>query len=240
MSRNESEFGTIIIPSAEWAGVKKAIRDAHNRYREDVYSLALELHGALHGPRYKGRRNVRYLGDYGSALEAEVKPKFQAARTEAQIERVFMAGYLVSYQAGIHESGLSREECEMIAFRRPPKPQRKTLDRLIPAATNKTLAFSSGDLYVSLDDEQRTLTWRVDRNNHACRRARESTLGAAVFKALAAVKWTRGSGGKIIGNDEYNIDAGAGIEGGGGGYVTKAFGPGRKEEKVAWVRTVGW
>ena len=48
--------------------------------------------------------------------------------------------------------------------------------------------------------------------------------------------WTRGSGGKIIGNDEYNRDSVN--EGGGGNYVIDEYGPNCK--RYSYGRNGRW
>jgi hypothetical protein len=63
----------------------------------------------------------------------------------------------------------------------------------------------------------------VPSNNHACETARRHPVAAAFFAALGRVRWTRGSGGEIVGNDEYNRDVD--YEGGGANYVVDRYGP---------------
>lgn len=75
---------------------------------------------------------------------------------------------------------------------------------------------------VSLDLKAREATWDVGENNHACESARNTAMGRAFFDALSRVTWTRGSGGKIVGNDEYNRE---GCDEGGGNYVKDEYGP---------------
>jgi hypothetical protein len=89
----------------------------------------------------------------------------------------------------------------------------------------KTLAFRDGwgECGVTFDPKTRTVRWRVSENNHAVERAREGWLGRAFFAALSRVNWTRGTGGTIVGNDEYNSDSE--YEGGGANYVTASYPP---------------
>lgn len=69
----------------------------------------------------------------------------------------------------------------------------------------------------------REVHWRVGENNRACERARDHPMAKALFAALSRVKWTRGSGGQIVGNNEYNRDDRS--AGGGGNYVVSEYGP---------------
>lgn len=58
-------------------------------------------------------------------------------------------------------------------------------------------------------------------------------LATVLFRLLNKVQWTRGSGGEIVGNDEYNRDSTH--VGGGSNYVKDSWGP--KSNPTAWRRT---
>lgn len=76
---------------------------------------------------------------------------------------------------------------------------------------------------ISLDRDSRTVRWCVPENNHAIDHAREHPLGMLFWKLLRQVQWTRGTGGRIVSNDEYNEDDRS--AGGGANYVKERFGP---------------
>lgn len=112
------------------------------------------------------------------------------------------------------------------------KPKRKDL-KILPLTKSATLDFE--DATVHLSNKNRTLTWHVDENNHACERAREHPMGIVVFACLNRVNFTRGSGGTIVGNDEYSRDDAS--VGGGGNYITSAYGPkGKEASQAQWRR----
>jgi hypothetical protein len=114
-----------------------------------------------------------------------------------------------------------------VRLRKPQKGHEKI--KLLPL---KTARYAVGwEATITLDHKARTVTWDVGENNHACESARAHPMGEAFFKALGRITWTRGSGGKIVGNDEYNRHEGRGEEGGGGNYVTAEYGPERKAKK---------
>lgn len=92
--------------------------------------------------------------------------------------------------------------------------------------------LSEGACSVHFDNDTRTIKWHVHENNHACERAREGALGSALFSVLSTVKWTRGTGGRVWGNDEYNADSGRNGAGCGGCYEKETYGPQSKTSKA--------
>lgn len=96
-------------------------------------------------------------------------------------------------------------------------------------STNRTSDWRCGEASVSL--EGRHLTWDVPENNHAVDHAHDSWLGRALFAQLDRVKWTRGSGGYFVGNNEYNADDCS--PGGGGNYLTSTYGPAGEKTRKA-------
>lgn len=108
---------------------------------------------------------------------------------------------------------------------KPKKPKKKAIGLLPKRA--ESVQFE--DACITFNADGRHVSWDVGENNRACEHAREHRVGRAFFRALNNVEWTRGSGGRIVGNDEYNQDNE--YEGGGSNYVTARFGPlGKGEE----------
>jgi hypothetical protein len=62
-------------------------------------------------------------------------------------------------------------------------------------------------------------------------------MGKEFFSRLRRINWTRGSGGTIVGNDEYNSDSYD--AGGGANYTKDRFGPGEKKSGSAGYSTYG-
>lgn len=103
------------------------------------------------------------------------------------------------------------------------KPKKKDFPML---PTSKSVVLHLEEVAITLDNKKRAVTYSVFENNRAVERARENPVVDLMFRKLSAINWTRGSGGEIVGNDEYNRDARD--AGGGGNYVTASFGPENK------------
>ena len=110
---------------------------------------------------------------------------------------------------------------------KPHQPKRKDF----PLANGATKEFDAGEASITLVEEGRRVIWDVPENNHACEYARATFMGKALFEALRSVTWSRGSGGEIIGNDEYNQESRS--DGGGSNYTKGYFGPPRAVDKVS-------
>lgn len=202
MSRYEWEKGEFVIPSAFWAEFKAKVRDAVNASSRERMALALKIHAHMAG-NHRSLRGYelceearRYVGTIDRA-SAYVPPRYSEADIFAAIESIQ------------NEAGRLR----------------KPLKKDFPVHGNNVASFRDQDCYLEFDNETRKVTWEVFENNHACDAARDSALGKAFFEALRAVRWTRGSGGRIWGNDEYNADSGRGYAGGGGSYNKMTYGP---------------
>jgi hypothetical protein len=214
MSKYEWESGSLKIPSAEWGTLKRKIRTAWNDLQENLLASAQELHQHLEASS-KGKRGF----DFKSAAENWAKSKerrfdyrspwARSNRGDSMVIEAAQSWVLSSKQAGSSK----------------PKAPKKAGLSLCPAKFDRMPG--SGHLYweagLFLDDKTKTLHWSVSENNHAREWAWGHPMGAALHQILNEVKWTRGSGGVFVGNDEYNRDND--YEGGGANYVTRGWGP---------------
>ena len=101
---------------------------------------------------------------------------------------------------------------------RPRKPIRKDY----PLANNKQTKFHFDEAEIMFLIDAREVHYYSGDNNRQVERAREHEVGQLFFRLLGEITWTRGTGGQLIGNDEYNQDR-DGV-GGGGNYVTFTYG----------------
>ena len=214
MSCNQWESGSLKVPSAEWAPLKKRFIEAWNAEVTKRFELANELHAHL-VVAGKGKRKFDYE---------------KAARDWAESQQDSRRAHYLMFS---HDNERQERAYAVItrvlpytegAARKPRKPLKKDF----PFVRSNAVDFQSASVMdwdgrLSFKNETRTLEWEVYENNRAVDRAWEAPLGRALDNALGKVTWTRGSGGKFIGNDEYNEDAD--YEGGGGNYVTRRYGP---------------
>jgi hypothetical protein len=216
MSCYEWERGTFKLSVAGYKKFKKEFILGMQKIYDNAYQDALTLHEKMIAEA-KGKRGVQWFD------------LFQKLRN---VHSMSGGMFSCSTYKDLDELGLA----EGSFFRkrngegrtmhvRPLKP-RKSDFTIQKRQVNPSFDFE--DAYVSFDDKRRTITWNVEENNHACDRAGEHAFGKLFFRVLGNVKWTRGTGGTIVGNDEYNRDD---YEAGGGGNQIKAtYGPVGKEE----------
>lgn len=91
---------------------------------------------------------------------------------------------------------------------------------------SEVFELGDGNSTIRTDADNTTVFWNVYEGNHACEEARKHETAKALFRALDRVVWTRGSGGDIVGNDEYNRDSCS--LGGSGNYLVTRYGPQKK------------
>lgn len=222
MSKYEWEHGTITLPSKDWAKFRTGLLKSWNDKQESIFNLAKRCHKAAvaagKGKRGKGRQEA-----IKSAIARECGGKIGNWGFEANQRRNSWGA--VSYDE--EASDKYEAVCSLILKRdgwgRDAKvtlqaPKRKDLD-LRP--TSKDCTIHLGDASVTFHNATRSVEWYVGENNRACERAHEHWFAGELFDALGKITWTSRTGGKIVGNDEYNRDCD--YEGGGGNYVTAEF-----------------
>lgn len=216
MSCYEWEEGSFKLSCKEWPKFKKRFRDAWNASLEKAYDHACDLQKRALAAK-KGKRNV-YWFDVLRDLKVETSGGWGLSGYHGAYKNTFDLDHHHLITRSMGYDGVSTWKT------RPLKPKKKDF----PKVTNKTMRFERGDACVLFHDKQRSVTWLVPENNHACDAARESILGRVFFGALEKVEWSRGTGGEIVGNDEYSTDDHS--VGGGGNYSKGKWGP--KEQKA--------
>jgi len=196
MSCYEWERGTIIIPTKEWAGFRKGLLEAWNKRQLELLERAVRIHGLLKAA-VKGKRGSTRDKALADALKRHVGDEYSDANED-------LRNLLVDskWEGRVHTRTLKGV------------PKKKDLKLF---AVSKDADLHLPDASVSLRNKGRTVTWDVGENNHACDHAREHWFAKLLFDRLNRITWTRGTGGKIIGNNEYNRDRDD--EGGGGNLL---------------------
>jgi len=226
MSNYNWARGTITIPTKDYPKVRDALIAYENTRQANLYAIAFKVYEIFKGLKFK--RGTDRFAIAESASDAE--HYFGAGN---RIDRTFGASFDCEDRRKIALSIFPPQKDEDGKVRwnnkhttRAQKPKRKDF----PLANKSTRRFNAPDLTISLDPKTRVVSFDGDENNRAQERALEGNLARALFRALDRVTWTRGSGGKIIGNDEYNGDDCS--EGGGANYVLHEW----SKEKSARTR----
>ena len=192
--------GTIKIPTKEWSSFRKALIARHNEYLNQAYLTARKIYEEIKSDS-KYKRDYRYQEAVHTKLYNMPNMSFPAHIRDL----IYM-----SLTAGSYPN---------IKLALPKKKD-------FPKANLNTTDYG----YFTLDHNSKSISYYVDENNRAVERASEDMFVKYVFRLFHRINWTRNSGGKIIGNDEYNRDSD--YEGGGGNYVVYSFGPdGQKQNR---------
>lgn len=198
MSRNEWGSGTLTLPTAAVSGVRKALVDASNKHHDAVLAECLRL---WNGPIAKTSSTKLY---HERLRVAQMNSRLPESVVDA-------AGYTMERIVSTYGGGNGNSRT----------PRATDVDLVASRANSRTTKFSGGEWSIAIDGAK--LHYRTGDNKHAVDHARSHPVVAAMLGALSRVAWTRATGGVFIGNDEYNRESS--YAGGGGNYVTEAFGP---------------
>jgi len=222
MSRSEWEEGSIRLPAGSMKNVRAAVVAAHNASRMALFEAAQKILVQVRTAN-KGKRNVKW--------EQAITTAAYDARVDAY-EVVWLL--LPTRKMPLPTTGAYTPKWTEVRATKPSTPKKSNLGLL--GAREKSVEADLAT--ITFHDDGRTVTWAVSENNHACESSRAHPVGRAFFKALGQVVWKRGSGGEIVGNDEYNGDDRR--DGGGSNYVTTRFGPKSKAEEKSYSFSAGW
>jgi hypothetical protein len=221
MSCYNWERGTLKIPTRAWKPLRDALAAAYNSRQTRLYELAVRIHGLLVQQKKLAKRGAFKLNDAYEQL-VHRSPNLWPRDLEGYQERDDVDQALFGK---FGERGHGRTKLLL--------PKKKDFPL---AVATKTTDYPADTGTITLDAAKHELRWYVEENNRAVESAHDSPMGRALFALLAKVEWTRGSGGTIVGNDEYNRDENRDHAGGGANYVTHRFAMKTQAEKDAEAR----
>lgn len=193
MSCYEWERGEYKLPQSEWPTFKQRLRTGYNHYVLVNYARAVALRLHLLEAK-RGNRNFQLRE--AAVVHLEVRDGYGKRLPPDSYDII---------------DAVLKPTNKLQAPRKP---------RL---AHIQTIRYDvASEAAIHLDNRTRIVVWVVPENNHACEFAHEATMGGVFWRALDQVKWTKRTGGQLVGNDEYQQDwyeAGAG-----GNYVKGVHG----------------
>jgi hypothetical protein len=206
MSCNAWEEGTIKLPAAEAKKVRNVLKLGVTIRTGLLYDKAQEFWKALPAKAKRDRN------EYYDAIQEFCYPDRLVRDLSEDLSTLLYKGW---------EHGATKAR----------RIQQKDVQSVYgtPVGANPTFWIGDG----SISFKGREVTYSVS-DSHGCDRPREHPVSQMLWSALRQVNWTRGSGGEILGNNEYNEEAGRNQAGGGGSYVVMSFGPKSKNTRHQW------
>lgn len=185
MSVHQAESGTIQLPSDQATAVRHRFVERHNLISEKAWTAAKNTWDHATSAQRKDSQHLR------DNLEAILTPRYnswsyrQPEDSAAKVEALRRAESLL----GIDEYSYGST---------PRAPQKKNL----PVAGKTQTRFDGPFGSATFDTKKNTLEWEAD-GNHGVEEAHAEWVWEAMHAELDKVRWTRGSGGVINGDDEY-------------------------------------
>ena len=204
MSCYEWESGDWTLPASEWPSFRKNVIQYWNNQQLELHGLASEAYDKASelakGKRGKNRESI-ILEAIATTCSCTID-EWGVSGTSRNIDKYYLI-------------------CDLIfKNKKLSTPKKKDLN-LLPVT--KSACIESDEFNLTLSNDGRKVHWHVYENNRACDYVQDDPFVKFFFRQLSYVRWTRKTGGKLIGNDEYNRDSYE--EGGGGNYVKRTWGP---------------
>lgn len=211
MGHWEREEATIVLPAQAVAPLKAILRQEHNALRQRI----LDTCKAVWLEELKKTRSSEL---YQQRLDAWETSIYERQRTNTW-SKSSLNEHEQQYIFEMVRSLLSR------LVDNPRQIQIADLERgSLRKATSRTTGFDIG-FHGECRIEGRTLYYTVYEERHSIEPTHNHPLGKALFHFLDNLDWTRGTGGLLVGNNEYAQENGRGQIGSGGDYMTAWWGP---------------
>lgn len=229
MSTNNWERGEIKMSVKEFGSFRRDMIAFYNGQQTQFLAKAQQVYTALKSAS-KGKRNFDFESAFDLAMlgMSEVTLQNSAMFYNNTVMRHGEPSEKAGYDE-IKDAIFPYEQVEgkgYVRSRRPKAPKKASFAHLKQNADGMSVGHEGG---ISFVKKLRTVIWSVPENNHAVDRAHDHPVGREFFKRLSRVNWTRGTGGQITGNDEYNRENRG--EGEGSNYVTARYGVAEKQFK---------
>lgn len=220
MSKYCWERGTLKIPTRAYNPLKKALWEYLKAQAEKEHTIAMQCHALL--------------AKHGEFKRATNQYARENIITELVKGKTFVQGYLYGWRCDPEEVADTERIVASLSgkgytLKRPLKK-----DFTGPQLKDLSVTVDRGTAYIRFDDKAHTVTWSVPEGNRVVDDAHAALVAKKFFELLGNITWTRGSGGTIVGNDEYNCESE--YEGGGGNYVTHRYGPAGDEDRPRMPR----
>lgn len=224
MSCNEWERGELKFSAVEFRKFRDAFVAAWNAERAADFERANKLYAALIEAG-RGQRKFDWRRAFYELFNKEVGRPSLYAPASQPYATVTMTDFEL-YRLLLEKEIPPSETQRWTRFEPRTTPVMPKKKDFAPIPATKAASFKAGfEGSVTFDHKARTVTWSVSENNHAIDVARESFVGELFFRTLSRVTWTRGTGGVIYGNNEYNRSSDNEGVGSGGHTLNGAWGP---------------
>jgi len=218
MSKYGWERGEIKLSVKEFGSVRRDMIAFHNQRQARLFERAKVMYQTVKESG-KGQRNFDFPACFENLMRGSNRSSFYDSYDTDGYDEICGS---IFPSVLVEGKGWQRSK-------RPKAPKKAQFAPLKQSAERVPVGDEAG---IGFDKKRRVVIWSVCENNHSVERAHENAMGKEFFKRLSRVNWTRGTGGEIVGNDEYNQEAN--YAGGGGNYVTARYGSAEKQYRQSF------
>lgn len=202
MGHWEEQHGEFKLPSADFARVRKAVEEADRQYKERVFAETQSFWKGLKGKQKSDKSAYRAaIADHVTRIADAPTGRI---RTDSFEREVFAGDVATKLYARADVSRVTKAE---MGF-----------------PTNRTTVFNCGTVSIRFDRATSMARFDIEEGRQVIARAEVSPVFVALMGAIVATRWTRGTGGRIWGDDEYAAEA-RGTHGGSFTLDQRGFGP---------------